>query len=147
MLYKEVSIINPVTEAFESQMVLNLFYKLFLRFRYPVSLPEDVAEALGVQCSNFITFEDFVTKLTCPSCRPTRLKKFMPREEAEAAFQTALRKEKFLHNSLFSYYFNEGWMEFVLQFDEHSRLRRIYIQHKKITQEEGIEIPLSKSID
>jgi hypothetical protein len=71
----------------------------------------------------------------------------MPREEAEAAFQTALRKEKFLHNSLFSYYFNEGWMEFVLQFDEHSRLRRIYIQHKKITQEEGIEIPLSKSID
>lgn len=71
----------------------------------------------------------------------------MPREEAEAAFETALRKEKFLHNTLCSYYFNEGWMEFVLQFDEHSRLRRIYIQHKKIEQEEGIEIPLSKIAD
>lgn len=123
-------------------MVLNLFYRLFLRFRYPVSLPEDVAKALGVSFSNYISFEDFVKKLTCPSCQPTKLKKFMPREEAEAAFHEALRKERFQHNTLFSYYFNEGWMEFVLQFDEHSRLRRIYIQHKKIVQEEGIEIPL-----
>lgn len=124
--------------------VLDVLYRVFLRFRYPVSLPEDVADALGVQVSNFLSFEEFVNQLISPSCRPTRLKKYMPRAEAEAAFHGALRKERFKQNTLFSYYFNEGWMEFVLLFDEHSRLRRVYLQHKKITRQEGIEIPLNK---
>lgn len=121
---------------------LDHLYRVLLRFRYPVTLPEDVAQALGVDMSNFLTFEEFVEELTSPSCRPTRLSRFMPRDIAEAAFQSAQRKERFKYNSLYSYYFSEGWMEFILQFDEESRLRRIYLQHKRIEHEEGIEIPL-----
>lgn len=120
---------------------LDHLYKLFLRFRYPVSLPEEVAEALGVNLSKFSSFQEFIEQLF--NCRPTRLTKFMPRKDAEKAFQNALQKDRFQQMSLFSYYFNEGWLEFVLQFDEQSRLRRLYLQHKQISQEEGIEIPLN----
>lgn len=123
--------------------VFDLLCRFFLRFRYPVSLPEDVAEALGVPLSNFLTFEELVDHLTCSDCRPTRLKRFMPRDKAEQAFQGALRKECFRQKSLYSYYFNGGWMEFILQFDDQSRLRRIYLQHKEIAQEQGLEISLS----
>lgn len=123
---------------------IDCLFRFFQRFRYPVSLPEEVADALGVKLSNFITFQEFVDQLQNPTCRPTKLIKFMPREKAEEAFRGALRKELFPQNSLFSYYFSEGWMEFVLLFDEQSRLRRIYLRHKQISQEEGIEILLNK---
>jgi hypothetical protein len=66
----------------------------------------------------------------------------MPRKDAEAAFQRARRKEHFCRNSLFSYYFHEGWLEFCLHFDEKNRLRRIYLQHKRLESELGVEIPL-----
>jgi hypothetical protein len=126
---------------------LDHFRHFFLRFRYPVSLPEDVAKALGVPISNFVTFEEFVDRLTSPKCRPTRLQKFMSREKAEQAFQGALRKEHFREKSLYSYYFNEkGWVEFILQFDDQSRLRRIYLQHKNIEHDQGLEISLSQAI-
>lgn len=121
----------------------DLVYRFFLRFRYPVSLPEEVASALGVPFSNFLTFDEFVRQLTCRSCKPTRLMKFMPREEAEEAFHTALCKERFNQKTIVSYYFNEGCLEFVLQFDQNSRLRRIYVQHKKIQEDQGIEIQLN----
>lgn len=123
--------------------VFNIIHKFLVRFRYPVSLPEDIALALGIEASNLLTFEEFVSRLISPGCRPTRLTKFMPREKAEAAFQGALRKEHFKKNSLFFYYFNEGWLEFILLFDEDSRLRRIYLQHKKFAKDEGVEIQLS----
>ena len=67
----------------------------------------------------------------------------MPREEAEAAFQSAQRKERFGRNSLFSYYFQEGWLEFKLYFDEKARLRRIYLQHKDLNSD-NIEIHLNR---
>lgn len=118
------------------------FCRMLTRFRYPFSLPEDVADALGISFSNFLTFDKFIEKLTDPSCVPERLMKFMPREEAEAAFESACRKEIFPQKTLFSYYFNQGWLEFILQFDNQSRLRRIYVQHKKIKCQEGTEIPL-----
>ncbi len=120
-----------------------IFSRLWVRFRYPVSLPEDVANALGMPISNSLSYHDFIDYLTHLTQTPTRLAKYMPRELAEEAFQTALRKEKFCNSSLFSYYFNDGWMEFVLQFDDQSRLRRVYIQHKDIIQDEGVEIPLA----
>lgn len=123
---------------------LNIMQRLLLRFRYPVSLPEDIAEALGVHVSNFLTFEEFVNQLASPECRPTKLMKFMPRDKAEDAFQGAQRTERFKQNTLISYYFSEGWMEFVLSFDDHSRLRRIYLQHKQITSDSGVEIHLNK---
>lgn len=121
---------------------LDLFYRFFLRFRYPVTLPEEIAGALGITASNFLTFDEFVKKLTCPSCRPTTLIKFMPREKAEETFKTAQHKERFQQNTLISYYFSEGWMEFTLHFDEQSRLRRIYLHHKHIEKDNGIELPL-----
>ncbi len=123
-----------------------IFHRLFIRFRYPVSLPEDISEALGIPLSNYLSFEEFVEHLISPTCRVTKLTKFMPREKAEYAFRSALRKERFKQNTLFSYYFSEGWMEFVLQFDEQSRLRRIYLQHQKIQSPLGVEIPLSNSL-
>ncbi|MBS4168807.1 hypothetical protein [Parachlamydia sp. AcF125] len=119
------------------------FCRLLMRFRYPVSLPEDIAQALGISFSNFLTFDQLIERLIDPNCSPKRLKKYMPREEAEAAFELAYKKDKFLKNSLFSYYFNEGWLEFILQFDDRSRLRRIYVQHKKI-QQEGAELRLKE---
>lgn len=123
---------------------LDFFKQLLMRLRYPISLPEDVATALGVYISNFLTYQEFVTYLSSPSCRPTTLVKYMPREEAEKAFKTALRKEKFCRNSSFSYYFNEGWLEFTLQFDDHSRLRRVYLNYKDVADDQGIEIRIAQ---
>lgn len=117
------------------------FFQLFIRFRYPVSTPEDVATDLGLEVSNDLTFEEFMSYLVDPSHRPSNLIRYMPREKAESMFQTALRKERFNQNSLFCYYFNGNWMEFMLQFDEQSRLRRLYIRHKALKQK--YEIPIS----
>jgi hypothetical protein len=114
---------------------------LFLRFRYPVSMPADVAADLGLNISNYLTFTEFMDCLTDPSHRPTKLKRFMPRDQAEDIFRLALRKERFQQNSLFSYHFKEkGWVEIALQFDEKSRLRRIYIRHKDLKQKHEISI-------
>ncbi len=66
----------------------------------------------------------------------------MPREQAEDMFRLAIRKEKFQQNSLFSYHFKGGWVEFVLQFDEQARLRRLYTRHKDLKQK--CEIPISR---
>lgn len=121
---------------------LDTFYKFFIRFRYPVTLPEDIAQSLGVNLSNNVTFDEFVKCLTNPSCCPTRLMKLMPRKKAESMFCGAQRKEHFSRSTLISYYFSEGWMEFNLQFDAEARLRRIYIQHKQIESEQGYELPL-----
>lgn len=123
---------------------LTQFFNFFLRFRYPVSLPEDVASALGIDLSNSQSFDEFIAYLISQEYRPTRVSKFMFRGKAEAAFQGALKKERFKEKTIFSYYFSEGWMEFILLFDEQSRLRRIYLQHKSIDNHEGIEIPLFK---
>ena len=38
--------------------VLNSFSHFFLRFRYPVSMPEDVAIALGIEISNYLIIEE-----------------------------------------------------------------------------------------
>lgn len=116
--------------------------RLFVRFRYPVTLPEEIASDLGVSVSNSLSFEDFVDQLTLLSNPPRHLKRFMPRELAEAVFRSAQRKDKFGRNSLFSYYFEEGWLEFNLQFDEKSLLRRVYLQHRNLSHEQGIEIKL-----
>jgi len=124
--------------------VLRSCVRLWARFRYPVSLPEDLSNALGLAFSNCMTFDEIISKLTHPSTTLIRLKKFMDREEAEEAFESAYKKDRFSKNSLFSYYFNEGWIEFILYFDDESRLRRIYFQHKMIEQDEGIELALCK---
>lgn len=118
--------------------------KILLRLRYPVTLPEEIATDIGVSLTNFLSFDEFVRTLTNLSCRPRHLKRFMPRDTAEAAFQNAQRKEIFGRNSLFFYYFSEGWLEFSLHFDEQSRLRRVYLRHKQLPREQGVEILLNQ---
>ena len=120
----------------------DLISRFFLRFRYPLSMPEDIAIALGVEISNEVSFTEFVNQLSCPSCCPTKLMKFMPRDLAEKAFEKAPCKEKFNDRTLICFQFNEGWMEFDLQFDSQSRLRRVYLQHKNIVNERGVELKL-----
>lgn len=120
--------------------VLKPLLSLFVRFRYPVSLPEDVAADLGINMTNSLSFREFIHRLTDPVHRPTKLTRFMPREEAEDIFRSALRKERFQQNSLFSYHFKGGWMEFILQFDEQARLRRLYIRHKYLKHKHEIRI-------
>lgn len=117
-----------------------------MRFRYPVSLPEDVANALGIEVSNLVTFDTLVRRLTCSSCVPTRLYKYMPRQLAERAFSQAPRRECFAQTSLFSYHFNQGWLEFVLEYDRESLLRRVYLRHSSIEGDLGLEIPLTSRI-
>lgn len=112
--------------------------RLMARFRYPVSLPEDIGGALGIDTSNLDNFEALLTTLT--SLKTTHLKKFMRREEAEEAFKKACIRERYGQNTLCCFYFNEGWIEFTLQFDPQSRLRRVYMMHKKIKND--VEIPI-----
>ncbi len=102
--------------------------RLISRFRYPVSMPEDVAHDLGFHLPNTLCYRDFLKLLSSAQYRPTKLWKMMPRELAEATFQSALKKENFKSSSLFSYYFNKSWLVFALYFDEDHRLRRLYLQ-------------------
>lgn len=129
-------------------MTFNYLHRILLRLRYPVSMPQDIADDLGLPEKDYKSFEEFVRQLTNPECRPTKLRKFMSRDAAESSFHHALRKERFANNTLFSFYFNnEGWIEFDLLFDDNARLRRLYLQHKQITQDEGIEIPLERDLN
>lgn len=66
----------------------------------------------------------------------------MPRNLAEEAFSTARRMDRFKQCSLFSYYFDEGWLEFELRFDADARLRRVYVRHRRLPQDEGVELSL-----
>lgn len=116
--------------------------KFYCRLHYPVSLPEDVAHALGISAPNDLSFEEFIELLRSPEGRPTKLFKYMPRDEAEMAFHSALRKETFKRTSLFSYYFCRGWLGFLLQYDDQLRLRRLYLQHRDLNHGEGVEILL-----
>lgn len=122
---------------------VDLFRRFLLRFRYPITLPEEVAKALGIDLPNFLTFDELVERLSCPNCRPTTLARFMHRQQAEEFFQHAHCHEHFKQSSLFSFYFTEGCLEFVLQYDDQSLLRRMYIQHPRFKQERGIEIRLT----
>jgi hypothetical protein len=95
-------------------------------------LPEEVAEAIGIPISNFFSFGEMCAYLMSGAGRPTTLFKMMERKAAELAFERAAKKEIFLHTSLFSYYFNDSWLEFSLEFDEDQLLRRLYLHHKSL---------------
>ncbi len=122
--------------------IKNFIHQIYTRIRYPVSLPQDISWALGIQIENSIKFIDMIKMLTQPNCKVSKLGRLMPRDMAEIAFCSARRKERFGRKSLFSYYFSEGWLEFELEFDEKNLLRRVYIHHKLIPQHHGYEIIL-----
>lgn len=124
---------------------LDRIARFFARFRHPVTLPEDVAETLGIKVSNFLSYHEFIKKISTSASNPQRLARLMPRNEAESAFQHATCIERFGYKTLVSYYFSEGWVGFVLDFDEHMQLKRIHLRHNEIKQEEGLEINLCRS--
>lgn len=127
--------------------VVDAIYRLISRWRYPVSMPEEVLDALGIDdFSESLGFEELMESLTNSHYKSKNLMRFMPREKAESYFFSAARKERFRHASLYSYYLSDSWVEFVLYFDRESRLRRIYLQHKDLLQEEGVEIALSQEV-
>jgi hypothetical protein len=66
----------------------------------------------------------------------------MNRKDVERVFSSAIKKEHFSYHSLYSYYLDKGWVGFYLQFDHENKLRRIYVQHKKIQRSTGVEIGL-----
>lgn len=118
--------------------------KLICRFRHQVSLPEDVSAALGVPLSNFSSLPFLLQELSSPYCRPTRLSRFMDRKQAEAAFAMAVKIERFSRHTLCSYYFKNGWLEFILHFDEQHKLRRLYLHHRDLSLQDGVELVLEQ---
>ena len=126
---------------------MNLFEsltRLISRFRYPVSLPEDVAHDLGMHLPNTLPYQEFLHLLSSPHHRPTKLRKFMSRKRAEGTFESALKKENFKSCSLFSYYFNKSWLVITLYYDEEERLRRAYLQCPACEQFDGFDLPLEE---
>ena len=101
--------------------------RLFKRFQYPNSGPIDVARDLGFQIESKASFEMLIAKLKARDFRPSALYLSMPRSFAEKNFENALKKETYQECSLFSYYFNRGWLIFALHFDEFERLSKVYV--------------------
>ncbi|MCH9626979.1 MAG: hypothetical protein S4CHLAM2_06110 [Chlamydiales bacterium] len=126
--------------------LLESLTRLISRFRYPVSLPEDVARDLGMDLPNTLSFHDFIQLLSSPHHRPAHLRKFMPRRQAEETFVSALKKENFKSCSLFSYSFNKSWLVIALYFDNEERLRRLHLQCPACQQLDGFDILLEEEI-
>jgi len=122
--------------------IIHLLNQIRARWRYPGSMPEEIASALGVGLSNQMSFEDFFNRLTSPHCNPSHLTRLMPRSLAEAQFQNATHCEKFHRATICSYSFPQGWLEFKLHFDDHNLLRRLYIHHHSIPTDQGQELLL-----
>jgi hypothetical protein len=127
-------------------LLIESLTRLLSRFRYPVSLPEDVARDLGMHLPNTLNFHEFLKLLAAPHQRPAKLRKFMSRNLAESTFESALKKETFKSCSLFSYYFNKGWLVFALYFDEDSRLRRVYLQCPNCAPIDGFDLALEEEL-
>ncbi len=110
------------------------------RFRYPFSLPEDLAFDLGIPLQNKLKFTEVIDFLASPQCCPKTICKYMPRDQAEAAFRRFVKKEHFPYASLFSYHLNRGWVIVMLYFDTSLRLQRLSLQCPLSF--EGFDLPL-----
>jgi hypothetical protein len=121
---------------------MRLLAKLLQRFRFPATLPQEITQALGIRMADPLSFDEFFKNLVSKETIPSRLRKMMPRPQAEAPFSSAQRKERFHENTIFSYYFNEGWLIFILRFDEQGRLRGLELRHERIQGESGLQLPL-----
>lgn len=126
--------------------LLKKMSRFIQRLKNPVSLPEDIGKDLGIQLLyNELSFQECIDKLVSKELSSKYLIRFMPREEAEMLFKSAVRKETFKDTSLFSYYIYNGWLAFKLIFDDQNRLRRVYLQHcslKNQESEDGVEMRL-----
>lgn len=120
----------------------NIFSHYTRRLRYPVSLPSEVADALGIEFPPEYSLEELINLLLEARARPKALIKYMKRENAENCFLNAVKRERFNQKTVISYYFSQGWVEFMLQFDNEARLRRLYLYHYSARTPQGVEIPL-----
>lgn len=117
--------------------------RLWDRICYPISNPQQVLGALGIQSKTYVNFQQFLQQVVTRS--PRRLFRRMPRAQAEKAFSTAYKKEGFHHMTIMSYYFCQGWLEFILEFDPRDHLRRLYVQHRLINSSHTIELELPEN--
>lgn len=126
--------------------LLKKLSRVIQRIKNPISLPEDIGRDLGIQVLyNELSFQECVDQLISKNLASKYLSRWMPREEAERLFKSAVRKEVFQDTSLFSYYIYKGWLAFKLIFDDQNRLRRVYLQHcnlKHEDTEDGVEMHL-----
>lgn len=113
-------------------MSSRLIKKLYTFFKYPCLLPQEVGQALGLEELSFESFASFLSHLEKQSYSNIRLKKFMPRERAEALFNSAPKRETFRSESLFSFQFSNSWLGICLKFDENNLLRRAYLMHERL---------------
>jgi hypothetical protein len=100
--------------------------------RYPRSVPEEVAAALGVTLAQPHCWDELLKHLGSPQWAPPRLQRLMSRAHAQAAFSSALQIEEFTHTALCSYHLGGGWLTFDLHFDLEQRLRRLYVRHPQL---------------
>ena len=121
--------------------ILHAITHIRTRIRYPYALPSDIGKALGLSLPDNLLYLALLESLSTIH-HPQSLEKFMTRKRAENCFCGATRCEKFTLSTLCSYRFTEGWVEFELQFDEHDKLRRLYLIHKELRNQDRIEINL-----
>ncbi len=129
-----------------ASQIYNAITHMKVRMRYPYALPSDIGTSLGQSIDDSITFP-LLLKILSNLQEPRSLARFMNRDRAEKSFILATRCERFTTSTLYSFRFNEGWIEFELHFDEEDKLRRLFILHKEIVSCDRIEIPLSKEED
>lgn len=103
-----------------------------IRIRYPRSMPEDIAAALGISSDQPVDWQQVLSHLQGSGWAPPRLHRLMARVHAEAAFSSALQIEEFTHTALCSYHLAGGWLTFDLHFDLDQRLRRLYVRHPSL---------------
>jgi hypothetical protein len=122
---------------------VDLFKHSVVRLRYPFSMPEEIGLDLGLDVTNSTDFDSLLKFLRSSSCYPRNLRRYMKKDEAEALFSHAFRSDHFREKSIHCYYFKQGWVEFELVYDNADRLRRIILQSRDISADEGVEIKLS----
>lgn len=116
--------------------------RLMSRFRYPVSLPEEIACDLGLMIPNTIQCKDLIRFLSSPNLPPIKLKKYMPRFRAESHFRSPVKSESFPNRTLFSYYLGKGWVVVSLYYDDQALLRRVSLQFPKNLEDISLDLPL-----
>lgn len=114
----------------------------YSKLQSPLSSTEEIVKDLGFELPSNLMCKNFIDIMAHSGLKSTKLVKFMLRNDAEKIFASAIRKERFSKHSLYSYYLDKGWVGFYLLFDQDSKLRRIYFQHKDFKKQSGIEIGL-----
>jgi hypothetical protein len=134
LIYKEIKS--------SAKNILNLFSYAKTRYYYPYTLPSQIGVALGIELADSISYPEFLLVLSqLPT--PPKLARYMCRATAEKAFRHATRCERYDNTTRYFFRFAEGWVEFELLFDENNKLRRLFLHHRSIQNQDRIEITLA----